>query len=112
MTLLHFSQFRTGLTHTSEDEILIEDYNDPSLFKSKGSSCKSLHIFICKMEIFFQTLKNSIHLFPVFFGQNRYRIIATDYDSYAIEYSCSDSALLSRSGKPVIYSIHILNTGP
>ena len=112
MTLLHFSQFRTGLTHTSEDEILIEDYNDPSLFKSKGSSCKSLHIFICKIEIFFQTLKKSIHLFPVFFGQNRYRIIATDYDSYAIEYSCSDSALLSRSGKPVIFSIHILNTGP
>jgi len=61
----------TGLTHTSEDEILIKDYNDPSLFKSKGSS--------------------------LFFGQNRYRIIATDYDSYAIEYSCSDSALLSRS---------------
>ena len=50
LTLLHFFfQFRTGFTHTSEDEILIEDYNDPSLFKSKGSSCKSLHIFICKI---------------------------------------------------------------
>ena len=62
LTLLHFFQFRTGFTHTSEDEILIEDYNDPSLFKSKGSSCKSLHIFICKIEIFFQTLKK-IHSF-------------------------------------------------
>ena len=74
LTLLHFFQFRTGFTHTSEDEILIEDYNDPSLFKSKGSSCKSLHIFICKIEIFFQTLKNPFIYFQYF-------LVRTDTES-------------------------------
>ena len=37
------------------------------------------------------------------------RVLATDYESFAIEYSCSDSALISRHGKLCIIMVFMIS---
>jgi len=59
----------TGLSHSSSIDVRIEDRLDPTLFTPA---------------------------FPLLLKQ-RYRVIATDYDTFTIEYSCSDTALLSKN---------------
>jgi len=59
----------TGLSHSSSIDVRIENRQDPTLFTPA---------------------------FPLLLKQ-RYRVIATDYDTFTIEYSCSDTALLSRN---------------
>jgi len=59
----------TGLSHSSSIDVRIEDRLDPTLFTPA---------------------------FPLLLKQ-RYRVIATDYDTFTIEYSCSDTSLLSRN---------------
>ena len=34
--------------------------------------------------------------------KERYRVLATDYTNFAVEYSCSDTSLMSRKGKEII----------
>ena len=35
--------------------------------------------------------------------EKNYRVVATDYDNFAIEYNCQDNGLVTRNGKNIVW---------
>ena len=61
-------------------------------------------IRIPKMRLFklFSNTDLLINLCIILVLKERYRVLATDYTNFAVEYSCSDTSLMSRKGKEII----------
>ena len=87
--------YSTGFSHSNEVDVTIEDITDATLFTP--------NVPICKLK----PLKKSknphlINLSIISVLKERYRVLATDYTNFAVEYSCSDTSLMSRKGKEII----------